>query len=116
MKHNLATLSFAEIGATGQILSLWRPEQGLGYVAGCAEGRRRADEAVRAMVESDNPTLLGHIVAQIVQCNDAVSGLEIGFFARIATLAIEGELHGRATIAASPSPRPVLRLVEAPQS
>lgn len=94
MKHNLATLSFAKTGAAGQIVSLWPDAPRGSYTEDCTEGRRRADEVVRAMEQFENPTLLTHIVTAIVGNQGVLGGLEIGFFTRIGHLAIEGALHG----------------------
>lgn len=110
MKHSLATLTFAEIDAKGQILTLWRSDPQAPYAAACDEGRRRAEEVVRLMEQRGDPNLLGHVVSAIVGSTAAMGGIEIGFFARIAALAIEGVLVNPVAQVPPAATRPPLHL------
>ena len=110
MKHNLAALSFAKTGAKGQIISLWPDRQRGCCSADCSEGRRRADEVVQMMESCENPTLLTHVVTAIVANQAVLGGVEIGFFTRIAHLAVEGSLHGAEVQPAAVGNRPKLHL------
>lgn len=78
----LGTLSFAESSGEGKMI-LWSTFSGEGYVTGCTEGRRRATECLQMMRARHMPSLLGTVVAAIVETGQ-FGAVEIGFFQAVA--------------------------------
>lgn len=64
------------------------PEVTGSYADECAAGRSTGGRLVRAMAEGDNPTLLGHVMAQ--HLGRELSGVEVGFLSAIAEGAVAG--------------------------
>ncbi|MCK6102903.1 hypothetical protein [Brevundimonas sp. EYE_349] len=82
--HALAVLPFVVI-EDGRPVTLWQARSTGDYAADNAVGAAHADALAAHMSATDNPTLLG-MVARNIPDQDAWTGVEVGFFHRLAEL------------------------------
>ena len=60
----------------------WQPRVTGDWSADTTTGRKMADQMIKEITESANPTLLGHLMKSMVGHGDW-TGVEVGFFHRL---------------------------------
>jgi hypothetical protein len=86
MTHPLTSLPFVQADDAGQVASMWNVAPTGDWSADNVAGAAHADDLIGLMSRTENPTILSHVVKAIG--GREWTGLEVGFFHRLATVAI----------------------------
>jgi len=86
MTHPLTVLPFVQADDAGQVVSMWSVAPTGDWSEDNVAGAAHADALIALMSRTENPTILSHVVKAIA--GREWSGLEVGFFHRLATAAI----------------------------